>query len=70
MKRQIICVTVLYNLDHINGCALREFFFAICSLNIEYTEEKLKEIKKKQYLKLVLEVIFIEQRFLSLNSSY
>lgn len=47
MKRQIICVTVLYNLDHINGCVLREFFFAICSLNIEYYRGKVERNKEK-----------------------
>lgn len=66
MKRQIIRVIVLYNLDYTTGCAVREFFFAICSLDIKHTEK----LKKKQYLKLVLEVVFIRWRFLSLNSLF
>jgi len=69
MKRQIICATVLHNLDGTTVYAVRGFFFAICSLDIEHTEEKLQEIKK-QYLKLALEVGFRRWRFLSLNSLY
>lgn len=40
-----ICVIVLSNLDYTTGYAVREFFFAICSLDIEHTEEKLNKEK-------------------------
>lgn len=45
MKKQIICVIMLSNLDYTTGYAVREFFFAICSLDIEHTEEKLNKEK-------------------------
>lgn len=43
MKRQIIRAVVLYNLDYIAGCAVLEFFFAICILDIEQKVEREKE---------------------------
>lgn len=60
---------VLYNLDYITGYTLCEFFLSYLIPGYRTLRGKVKR-KINQYLKLVVEIVFIRVKFLTVNSLY